>query len=577
MTTREEQPGAAAGATSLRGDLLLTLVVALVYARSLTQGLVPSWDDGRFLIDNADVQHVSWGAFVRLVSGVHFQAWHPLHLLSYWIDVPLFGPSGPVQHTVNLLILLGALWLLRRVFVRLGLSPTAALVGALVVGIHPVQVEAVAWATGRKEVLALLFATLTLRAHLRSEGPWDASAWWSRLFFVLAALSKTTALPLPLVLLTLDLLLKRDTWRRALLRQLPSFALAAGLGALVIGIWQQHEMIRASAGASLPLMTLTHDLRLLLWPTPNALSPVHAIRRTPGLRPTDAIGILVLLALAAVAWRRRSRLGALSLAIFVLLLLPSANLVPLYFQVQDRYLSLPMLGAGLGFGLGFDSLRSGLGPASARALAALVILGLGASNVVYQGAWRSDEALWAHATRVEPEAFYAWLKRCEVERGAGHFDRAVSACEHAVAVEPELRIGMSALFLTEAARDERRRQLPAHAMQYGARFHRDIDRADALRDLAGEMVQAGYRDSALRALGRSLDLEPVSDERLEHAARVQLAAHQAWLTRFYLGRMSRPPILRVLKAFLALGEHPGSPPASMSPTPPSDTPPQQPR
>ena len=576
MKRAGDETPATARTSELRSDLAITVVSVLVYARALTQGLVPSWDDGRFLVDNPDVQHVSWGAFVRLVGGARFEAWHPLHLLSYWLDVPLVGLNGAVMHGVNLLILVGALWVLRRVFVLLGLSPVAAVVGAIFVGIHPAQVEAVAWATGRKEVLALLFAALTLWSHLRSKSPWDREAWFSRLFFLLAALSKTTSLPLPLVLIALDLLLRRDSFKRALLRQLPSFALATALGVVALGIWRGHEMIRtASAGLALPLMTLTHDLHLLVWPTPNALSPIHVIRREPGLVPTDAIGILVLVLLAALAWRRRSRLGALSLAAFALLALPTLNIVPLYFQLQDRYLSLPLLGVGLGVGLGFDALSKSLGQTGTRALVALPLLALGASSVVYQGAWRSDEALWTHATEVEPNSFYAWLKLCEVRRDAGAYDAAVAACEHAVAAEPELRLGLSALFLTEARRDEARRHLPPRAMDYGVRFHQAVERADALRDLAGEMVAAGYRDAALRALGRSLDLEPVSDERLEQAARVQLAAGTGWLARYYLGRMTRAPVLRELKAFLALGEHPTIPPPATDGT--TDGPSQQPR
>jgi hypothetical protein len=49
------------------------------------------------------------------------------------------------------------------------------------------------------------------------------------------------------------------------------------------------------------------------------------------------------------------------------------------------------------------------------------------------------------------------------------------------------------------------------------------------------------------ALGRSLDLEPVDDDRLERAAATRLATGETWLARFYVRRMTRPPFLRELR------------------------------
>ena len=47
------------------------------------------------------------------------------------------------------------------------------------------------------------------------------------------------------------------------------------------------------------------------------------------------------------------------------------------------------------------------------------------------------------------------------------------------------------------------------------------------------------------------DLQPATDERLEHAADVQLRAGHEWLARFYVGRMHRPPLMPRMRRFWA--------------------------
>jgi hypothetical protein len=74
--------------------------------------------------------------------------------------------------------------------------------------------------------------------------------------------------------------------------------------------------------------------------------------------------------------------------------------------------------------------------------------------------------------------------------------------------------------------------------------------AESLRTLASQLVKANYRDGARATLAVSFALDPVSNDRLEKAARVQHAQGNDWLARFYLSQMSRPPFDRSLHALL---------------------------
>ncbi|MBO6938137.1 MAG: hypothetical protein JJ863_24425 [Deltaproteobacteria bacterium] len=524
--------------TRVRADLILAVATAAVFARGLGHGLMTSWDDQRFLVDFEPIQTVSWDHFVAIWSGPHFEAYHPLHLLSYWIDVPLFGPHGPTLHVVSLGLWIGAALVWMRVFRALGLREWAAFFGALFFAIHPIQIEAVHWATGRKDVLAALFAGLATLAHLKSERWSDRASILSLLAFAAAALSKTTVLPLPIVWVLMDGVLERRTWRDAGLRQIPATALAAVLAFVALGIWQDAEMVREPlegfGRVSLVASSYGHHLGHAVFPYD--LSPIYPIHREAPVW-SAWFGPIVLVVAAVAAGRRGKRFELLGLLTFAVLLVPASNVVPLYFEVQDRYLSLPLIGLAL-------MVAAMAGELAGRrfAGAGLFLAAYAAATVFQLGHWRSDEALWASATHAQPQAFYAWMKLGEVRRGDGDFAGALRAYDRAIDLEPRLALGVAARFQTEVLRDEHEYSLtPSHAEAITQRFLQGQGDPVALRRLSGDMVQEGYRESVFVPLGRALELAPIPDGRLAAAARSQLEQGNAWLAGFYVDQMSDPP------------------------------------
>ena len=114
--------------------------------------------------------------------------------------------------------------------------------GALFFAMHPLRVEAVAWATSRRDPVSGLFFLLSIFAYLRlqiHEG--GARVRWlafSVLLFACSLLSKAAAMPLPLVLLALDLYpLRRRFSPILLLEKIPLFAvMLAYLSAITIAM-----------------------------------------------------------------------------------------------------------------------------------------------------------------------------------------------------------------------------------------------------------------------------------------------------------------------------------------------------
>lgn len=523
-------------------DGLVALAAVLTFAAGVPGQFLTSWDDDRFIIDNASAHAITADTFAWIWSGPHFEAFHPLHLMSYWLDVP-WGAGAPVVHGVNLALWALGLILLRRVFVGLGLPLIAATVATLVYGLHPVQVEAVTWATGRKESITLIFAAGSFLLHLRSEASFDKASWGSRALFLAAALSKTSVLPLPLVLLLADVLLRGRDWKKAFAAQVPSILAAAALAFVVFDIWSAPEqaMVREGGGPGLVFATITHYLATALMPL--SVSPLYPIDRDAGFEALSLFGPAVLVVgLALAAWRRAPRAG-FALGAFLVLLLPVMNVVPVYFQFQDRYLSLPLFGLAFGVGAVIAATEGKAVRKLVLVAAAVLVVTLAGLTSAYARVWTSDGALWWHATHTQPESFYAWNQLAIYRRGHGDFQGAIAAAENAIEVAPRARLGHTALFVAHVLQDERRLGLsPSQATTLTRRYHQGMEDVDELRTIAGEMVVAGYREAALVPLARSLAMAPVNADRLESAAMVQLEADNEWLARFYVSQMQRAPI-----------------------------------
>jgi tetratricopeptide (TPR) repeat protein len=557
--------------SAMGARIAIVLGTLAAFVGVLDNELLTNWDDERFFGD-IDVVQPSVGGFFRIFSEIRFDAFHPLHLLSYWIDVPWVGTEGPfaatVIHAVSLAMWIGVLLVAFEVMRKLGLSALAACVGTLAFGIHPLTVEVVAWASCRKDILAMGFSLAALWAHLETGADplRDRRSWLARLFFLLAALSKTSVLPLPLVLLALDLWTRRRTPKAAVMLQVPALLLALALGVVVIAVWSSHDMIRNTGTDAAPFelalipATAFHLLSTSVFPV--GLSAIYPLLRhapVPGWYGLAAIGALALglvLAYRARANRTAQRIG-FGLSWFVLFALPVLNVIPTFLQWQDRYGVAALFGLALCVGAIVEHLRQSRAreTGAARALpslavAAAVLLPLGWTTTYQVETWQDGAHLWGHATRRHPRAYYAWVKLGEVRRNRGDIDGAIGAYAHAIEVAPELRLAHAGFLYALALRDEARHDIPdGEALLLSQRYAMNADDPSALRSMAGEMVEDGYRDAATYVLSRSLDIDPVSDERIERAVSFHIQQGSVWLARFYLSRLRRRPVLPDVTAF----------------------------
>ena len=185
--------------------LLLVLLTLAFYNPVLHNGFT-NLDDEIYVLHNTHVRAgltwntVKW-AFTTYTAG----NWHPLTWLSHALDCQVFKLNPAGHHYVNVLLHAGNAILLFLLLVRAtGLTWPSFMVAALF-ALHPVNVESVAWASERKNVLSMIFFLLALHAY-----GWYVRRESVRRYAVVAAvfalglMAKSEIITLPFVLLLWD-------------------------------------------------------------------------------------------------------------------------------------------------------------------------------------------------------------------------------------------------------------------------------------------------------------------------------------------------------------------------------------
>lgn len=359
-------------------------------------------------------------------------AYRPLALTLLWAERRGFEEVPAAYHWVGLLIHATncvLLWLiLRRLQVR------GAWLAAALFALHPVQVQSVAWITQQPVLVGSVFYLLAVWAYLRwsrinPPSRMEASGMEpnrpkSRVGLAIAVVAATAATlcgpmacSLPLVLLLL-VWWKRGSVQRSDWKSLAPFFVLALIGiAANIFLGQFPDPLGPAPSVSgLQRVLLAgqaiafYALNLLrLYPT----QFIHP-RWNAAWGPFSVVPILLIAALAAVAWSARRRWGRgpiLCISIFALLLLPGlvmafGQFAPAVYAADYRqYLAsavpLAVIAAGC-VGLAFH-LSSSMSLRAARVLVGIIPIGvLGAFSAVATFTYHDADTGFQAALRHDP-------------------------------------------------------------------------------------------------------------------------------------------------------------------------------
>ncbi len=221
--------------------LLIVLIVTLVvFIPSLSNDFV-NWDDDVNIIENVNLEVFNWESVKNIFhykKGLVIGNYNPLTIFTFAVEKHFVGLDATLYHVNNLILHLICTFLVYRLMLLMRLSPMAAMLVALLFGIHPMRVESVAWITERKDVLfgAFYLGALCLYTRYVAEGLKNKKLVWFALgLFFFSLLSKIQAVALPLTMLAIDYYFKRPLSFKLIIEKIPFFAFSLFFG--LLGIW----------------------------------------------------------------------------------------------------------------------------------------------------------------------------------------------------------------------------------------------------------------------------------------------------------------------------------------------------
>lgn len=430
-----------------------------------------NWDDTVSFLTNSSYRGLGTAQFRWMLTTTLLGHWSPLTWMTWSFNYVVGGLDPFGYHLGNLLLHsanVAVLWLVARRLLAIGSggSMTSAAIAAgatvatLVWGLHPLRVEAVAWASARRDVLCGLFYLLAVLAYLRgaAQGGAIARREWvlSVVAFTAALSSKAIAMTLPLTLLLLDVYPLRRLefgWWVLVREKSPYVMLAAASGAVAFVARQESGNLTAYGqyGASARCMLAAYTFWFYPWKFvwPAGLSPMYELPQRVDLGQGRFLGpLLALIAVstALVVFRRRWPGGLAAWFQSAIVLGPISGVVHSGNQLAaDRYaylsgLGFPVLaGAAMVWALRQGASRS----AQARirplawASAVLVVVALGITTRSQTTIWKRSESLWQRAVEVDPTCSLCESNLGSVMARPGRFPEAEEHVRRAIALRPD--------------------------------------------------------------------------------------------------------------------------------------------
>jgi len=515
--------------------LLVILVLAAIYVRVLFFDFV-LWDDDVNVFANPHLRESPLAAIGYFWTHAYQSLWIPL-TYSVWAllaSVAQFSASDisnwsndliePVFnavwfHAANLVVhIIATLFVFNILRVLCGRGKIiACALGAAIFGLHPLQVESVAWVTGMKDLLSGMLALGAVSAYLKYSGPGSEEhsavkrrGWYgvASILYLLALCAKPSTVIVPAVVFAIDVLWNKRNWRRTLI-DLSPWAFAAILLILATLSVQSAEDFGYEPWPiwSRPLIALD----ALYWYMLKTLIPIGLCAEY-GRSPEWLIGktafwvtwlVPVGATLAATwYWRRRGGvLPFLAIVVFMAALLPLLGLLPFVYQgistVADRYAYL----ATMAWALAVTGWMVVSNQAWRKTAVTLLLIVYAMLTIRQSGFWQNTEILYARTLEINPSSWLTLYDQGAIALRRNQLVLAESVLRKSISLNPRY--------------------------------------ADTQSNLGAALANQGRIDEAIAVWRKALELNPVhagalpnlcaklmNAERYEEAMDEALAAHE---------------------------------------------------
>jgi protein O-mannosyl-transferase len=495
----------------------------------LSQGFF-CWDDQVVALGQL-VSNFRLSSFPRLFTSFHAGLYHPLTTLTFIIDYHL-GNGAPFPfHLTNLLIHLANIWLVLMLFSRLSGDRRITMLVTALFTLSPLQTEAIAWVTARKDLLSALFIFASLVTYIDFIKQGKKKFYILTLVFtILACLSKVQAVIIPLLLILAEYRFGRNPVSgRHAIRMVPVFIIVIFAGLMNLAAQRSYGYLDYNThfSAAERLLNFTYGFSAYI---AEILFPFHASVFYPF--PFQHGGSFPLVTLASVAvfiafltltlylfttGRREPVFGLLYFLVAVSVVLLVSNYRE--FIIAARYAYMTSTGLYLVIGYAAVQLIQWK-PASKTFLycfAGAYLLACVVMTVIQVRLWNDPLKLFESASGRYPRSSIILntmgklsIDKGETEKAVDYLARAVSADSTHAQAWYNKGVGEMKLNRFEAAMDDL-----SHAIRLNPSFS---DAFFARGNL--ERVTKNYPD-AFRDYSRVLEIDPANPAALNNRAIVR--------------------------------------------------------
>ena len=405
---------------------LVLAAATLAFYNPITHNQFIEFDDSPYILANPHVQQgLTWQTVKWAFTTYHAGYWHPVTWISHALDCQLFHLNPVGHHYVNLLLhVINAIFLLLLLRSATGANAASLMVSALF-ALHPVNVESVAWAAERKNVLSMLFFLLALLAYNRYARTGRLSAYFSVFaLFALGLMAKPQIVTLPFVLLLWDYwplgrLAPAHTngtrtaptprsMRFLILEKLPLFALAAADSYVIVLSQRAGNAVRTATEAPWLLrvenavVCYVRYLGKAFWPSHLAVLYPRPSNLLPFGQVAAAAAVLIFISAIVIRFRARRYL-VVGWLWFLGTLVPMIGIITVGEQAMaDRFAYIPFVGLFIAVVWTVNEVvwESRISSAWVAAGATLVLLASGWVSSHQLRYWRDEETLWRYTLSV---------------------------------------------------------------------------------------------------------------------------------------------------------------------------------
>lgn len=451
--------------------LFLVVIILASYWQLPSHGFL-SFDDNEYITQNTHVHEgITWKNIVWMFSITDSGYWQPLTWMSHMLAYQLFGTNPSMHHLINLLLHMANSLLLFLVLKRMTGAQWQSAFVAVMFSLHPLNVESVAWASERKNVLSTFFWMLTIMTYVRYAEQPNFHRYLLVLFvFVLGLMSKPMLITLPFVLLLLDhwplcrfklsqpgcvhqkdynsirINSHQSLGLRLVLEKIPLLLLSATciyISALSI---QRYKIVISIASVPMKLrianalVSYVLYIKKMIWP--QNLAVFYPYPSTlPAWQTIGAFLLLACVTFLAFRWIRLKPYLTVGWLWYIGTFIPATGLIQagLWPAMADRFSYVPLIGLFIIIAWGVHDLfgrwryrKAGFTAASITLVTIFIVM-----TWLQLKHWQDGVALFTHNVRVTHKNSLAHKELADALEQQGNLDKAIFHYFKALKINPD--------------------------------------------------------------------------------------------------------------------------------------------